>query len=138
MCEQVVAWGREGKSRAWMCSQLDISMRTLLDWEASNEDFSHALMRAEMHAQAHWEDLGHDNIKAQTFQSSVWSRSMAARFPKFWREKTAIVGGDESDSPVKQETHHTGLDEFARRIVSIAARTTENGGDEPPHGGTAG
>lgn len=86
MCEQVIEWGKLGKSRAWMCAQLDISHRTLLDWEATNEDFAQALTRAEMHAQAHWEDLGHDNIKAPTFQSSVWSRSMAARFPKTWRE----------------------------------------------------
>ena len=86
MCEQVIEWGKLGKSRAWMCSRLDISHQTLLRWEAENDVFREALTCAEMHAQAHWEDLGHDNIAAQTFQSSVWSRSMAARFPKTWRE----------------------------------------------------
>ena len=96
MCEQVVEWGKLGKSRAWMCSQLDISHTTLLEWEANNEDFAKALTRAEMHAQAHWEDLGHDNITAPVFQGSVWSRSMAARFPKTWREKTEqeVTGKD--------------------------------------------
>lgn len=86
MCEQVIEWGKLGKSRAWMCSRLDIGTTTLAVWEQKHDAFREALTRAEMHAQAHWEDLGHDNITAQTFQSSVWSRSMAARFPKTWRE----------------------------------------------------
>ena len=60
-----------------------------------------------MLAQAHWEDLGHDNIKDREFNSSVWSRSMAARFPHQWREKTAIVG-DKNEAPV-QMTVVTGV-----------------------------
>ena len=138
MCEQVIEWGRLGKSREWMCAKLDIGTSTLAVWEQQHEAFREALSRAEMHAQAHWEDLGHDNILMPVFQSSVWSRSMAARFPKKWREKTALVGGDEGDNPVKQETHHTGLDEFARRIASISARTAADSGNEPPDGATAG
>ena len=124
MCEQVVDWGRLGKSRAWMCSQLDISHQTLLVWASEKPDFSEALARADMHAQQWWEDAGQDNLKAVTFQSSVWSRSMAARFPKTWREKTAHVGGDEDDSPIKQEVKF-GADAFTRSITGLATHSGE-------------
>lgn len=90
MCEQVIEWGEMGKSRAWMCARLRISHETLLVWERDNRDFSEALARAKMLAQAHWEDLGHDNIKDREFNSSVWSRSMAARFPDDWRESSKV------------------------------------------------
>lgn len=87
-CEKVIEWGKLGKSRAWMCAQLEITYPTMLDWEQAHPNFSYALARAQMHSQAHWEDQGHDNIKDRDFNSSVWSRSMAARFPEFWREST--------------------------------------------------
>lgn len=107
MCEKVIEWGNLGKSRAWMAAQFGVSYRTLLNWEEAHPEFLHALERAEMLAQAHWEDLGHDNIKDREFNSSVWSRSMAARFPNQWREKTAIVG-DKNEAPV-QMTVVTGV-----------------------------
>ena len=138
LCGKVIEWGSLGKSRAWMAGKIGVSYQTLLNWERDHQDFFDALARAEMMAQMHWEDQGHDNLTNREFQSSVWSRSMAARFPKMWREKHAVVGGDEGDNPVKQETHHTGLDEFARRIASISARTATDGGNEPPDGAAAG
>lgn len=100
MCEKVMEWGKLGKSRAWMAAELDVTYQTLLNWERSHAEFFDALARADAYAQAHWEDLGHDNIKDRDFNSSVWSRSMAARFPNQWREKTAIVG-DKNEAPVQ-------------------------------------
>jgi hypothetical protein len=85
-CQLVLEWGKLGKSRAWMCSRLDITPKTMASWEAAHPDFLSATTRAKMHAQAHWEDQGHDNLLTSGFQSSVWSRSMAARFPDDWRE----------------------------------------------------
>jgi orotate phosphoribosyltransferase-like protein len=125
-CDRVVEWGRQGKSRGWMASQLDVSHQTILTWESKHADFLEAMERAQAHAQAHWEDLGHDNIKLRDFNSSVWSRSMAARFPKHWREKTAIVGGDADDRPVQQEIA-LGADAFTRAIAGLAARSGEGG-----------
>lgn len=132
-CNDVIEWGKLGKSKAWMCASLDISYRTMLDWEAANPDFSQALTRAEMHSQQWWEDAGQDSLKAAVFQSSVWSRSMAARFPKQWREKTAHVGGDEGDQPIKQEVKY-GADAFTRSIISGSTA----GGAEGQTGGTDG
>lgn len=124
-CEKIIEWGKLGKSKAWMAAQLDVCHQTLLRWEAAHAEFSEAMARAEAKAQAHWEDLGQDNIKEREFNSSVWSRSMAARFPKQWREKTAHVGGDEGDSPIKQEVT-LGADAFTRTISGLVARSGEN------------
>ena len=97
MRDKVGEWGAMGKSRAWMCAQLVIGTSTLAVWEAENENFREALSRAKAKAHAHWEDQGHANLTGREFQASVWSRSMAARFPDDWRESTKtdtnITGG---------------------------------------------
>lgn len=125
-CEQVIEWGKLGKSKAWMAAQFGVSHQTLLNWEAAHPEFLESMARAEAQAQAHWEDLGHDNIRDRDFNSSVWSRSMAARFPKMWRDKVAHVGGDKDDEPIKQEID-LGADAFTRAIAGIAARSGESG-----------
>lgn len=88
MCEMVVEWGRQGKSRAWMASELDIAKSTLQLWEAEHEDFSAAMTRAMAHSQRWWEDKGQTGLDNREFNGSVWSRSMGARFPDDWREST--------------------------------------------------
>lgn len=113
-CERVVEWGRIGKSKAWMCSQLEIAKSTMLLWERTHPEFSSAMARAMMHSQAHWEDLGHVNIQERDFNSSVWSRSMAARFPEDWRETT------------KQETELTGKDGGPITFAQVLGKLTSN------------
>lgn len=88
MCEHVIAWGREGKSRTWMAAKLDIDRSTIDEWARVHPDFSVALARAKVLEQMWWEDKGQENLGAQSFQSSMWNRSMAARFPDEWREST--------------------------------------------------
>lgn len=93
-CEAVIEAGRRGKSVAWMASQLDVNKDTIYEWAKVHADFSDALARARAHAQAWWEDKGQAGMETPGFGASVWSRSMAARFPDDWREKneTALTG----------------------------------------------
>lgn len=108
MCEQVIEWGKQGKSRVWMAAHLDITHETLLQWAKEKPDFSEALTRANVLSQAHWEDLGHQCMvmnQGQTFSQSAWSRSMAARFPDHWREKA--------------EVKHDATDNFAGLLGSL-------------------
>ncbi len=137
-CELVIALGSEGKSKTEIAFEIGVVRQTLDDWASKHPDFSNALTRAKQAEQAWWERQGRTNLTAQIFQASMWSRSMAARFPEDWREKVGHVGGNKDDEPIKTETTHIGLDEFARRIASIAARTAEVGGNEPADGGTTG
>lgn len=87
-CDQVIQWGAEGKSITWMAAQLDVSRECIYEWGRVYPEFSDALSRARAKAQAHWEDMGHSGIYAPGFNGSVWVKSMAARFPEDWREKT--------------------------------------------------
>lgn len=88
MCEQVVAWGRDGKSKTWIAAELGIDRRTIDRWEVDHPDFCLALARAKALEQQWWEDAGQTGMKMQGFGQSIWSRSMAARFPDDWRETT--------------------------------------------------
>lgn len=88
MCEQVVAWGKLGKSKAWIASELDIARSTLDLWCDDHPDFSEAITRASAHAQRWWEDKGQENLTNREFNGPVWARSMGARFPDDWREST--------------------------------------------------
>jgi len=91
-CEQVLAWGKDGKSKAWIAANLDVTRQTLENWEKAHPQFFDAMTRANLYAQAWWEDLGQDNAVSTpgggALNGSVYSRSMAARFPADWREKT--------------------------------------------------
>lgn len=87
-CELVIALGSEGKSKTEIAFEIGVVRQTLDDWASKHQDFSHALTRAKQAEQAWWERQGRTNLTAQVFQSSMWSRSMAARFPDEWREST--------------------------------------------------
>jgi hypothetical protein len=87
-CEKVVEWGQAGKSRAWICAELGVVRQTLKNWEAAHPDFLVAMERAKLAEQQWWEDAGQGGMVMPGFGSSVWSRSMAARFPDDWREKS--------------------------------------------------
>jgi hypothetical protein len=56
------------------------------------------------HSQLWWEDAGQNGMTADKFNASVWSRSMAARFPDDWREVkgTELSGKDGSPIVIKR------------------------------------
>lgn len=85
-CEQVIELGKLGKSLVQIASALDVTKPTLADWCELYPDFSSAMEKSRAHAQAHWEELGYDGMKSKSIDASIWSRSMAARFPADWRE----------------------------------------------------
>ena len=99
-CEQVIELGRIGKSIEQICYQLRTPVRTLYEWRDRHEEFSQALEEAKTYEQAWWEEQAAaymvENKESDRLNASLWSRSMAARFPKKYREstKTEITGAD--------------------------------------------
>ena len=99
-CEEVVALGRIGKSVEQIAANLNVSLRTMYSWRDSHEEFLHALDDAKTYEQAWWEDQAAaymvENKESDRLNATLWSRSMAARFPKKYREstKTEITGAD--------------------------------------------
>jgi len=92
--EQVIEWGRLGKSQTWMAAQIGVPRQRLHEWQKQHPEFRDAITYALTLSQQWWEDRGQENLMAQHFQSSMWSRSMSARFPDEWTEKKGVdMGG---------------------------------------------
>lgn len=95
-CDDVIKHGKAGKSVTWIATELGVVKQTLHDWMAAHPEFLDAMTHARQHAQRWWEDAGQVGMVTQGFNASVWSRSMAARFPDDWREikGTELTGKD--------------------------------------------
>ena len=93
-CAAVVELGKQGKSLVQIASALDVTKQTLANWSDVHPEFFAAMTQARVHSQAWWENAGQDNLLLApgqgTFNASVWSRSMAARFPEDWRENKGV------------------------------------------------
>ena len=108
-CEKVISLGRDGLSRVQIAAEFEVAKSTLQEWEKVYPEFSVAITRAMTLSQAWWEKKGQDCLvmpAGATFQSSAWSRSMAARFPDDWRENSKMehVGRDDGPIETKNET----------------------------------
>lgn len=126
-CERVIEWGRQGKSKTWMAAKIGVSRPTLLLWEKTHPDFSNAMEHAKALEQMWWEDAGQDGMVADKFNSGVWSRSMAARFPHEWRETTRQENTGADGGPIKVEASDA-VAELTRRLARLSA-TAATGGD---------
>ena len=99
-CAKVIELGRQGKSIEQTAGILNVSKRTLYNWRDAHEDFLHALEEAHDLSMMWWEDQAQSGIWAtpegEKINASLWSRSMAARFPAKYREniKQEITGAD--------------------------------------------
>jgi hypothetical protein len=72
-----------------MCAEIGVHRNTLeTSWPDAHPEFLEALEFARAKSQAWWESQGRKNLTADRFQASLYSRSMAARFPNDWREKS--------------------------------------------------
>ena len=99
-CENVIALGKLGKSFEQMCALLNIGYTTMRRWRDEHEDFRLALEDAHALSQTWWEDMGQNYLvehkDGEKINTGLWSRSMAARFPKNYsdRVKQEISGPD--------------------------------------------
>ena len=99
-CEKVIELGKLGKSIEQIASTLGLSLRVLYKWKDEHEEFMQAMEDAKQFEQAWWEEMGQgymvEQYQGDKLNASLWSRSMAARFPKKYREsvKQEITGAD--------------------------------------------
>lgn len=137
MCEQVIEWGRQGKSKTWIAAELGVCKRTVQVWEEKHPDFVAALSRAATLSQQWWEDAGQTGMVSDKFNNGVWTKSMSCRFPDDWRDTSRQEQTGPDGGPIKQEVSHTGIDAFTSRIASLAARSNQGPGNSEPDNGTA-
>ena len=98
--DRVIELGKKGKSIEQICADLNTPVRTLYEWRDRYPEFSQALSDAKDFEQAWWESQAHaymvETKDGPKLNATLWSRSMAARFPKKYREsvKQEITGAD--------------------------------------------
>jgi transposase len=99
-CERAIEFGKIGKSTEAIGAELMVGTATLYRWRDEFPEFREALDLAKDLELLWWENTAQQNLintyQGDNLNASVWSRSMAARFPKKYREstKTEITGAD--------------------------------------------
>jgi hypothetical protein len=98
-CALVLECGEQGMSLAEMAKACGVIRETLHEWAKEHPEFSDAFTRARQASLAWWElqaRVGLYNRDGVSLNSSLWSRSMAARFPDEYteRRKEEISGKD--------------------------------------------
>lgn len=120
-CERVRELGDIGASIVEMCVEIGCSRNTLeVLWPAAHPEFMRALEDARFRSQVWWEKKGRDNLATQGFQSSMWSRSMAARFPADWRESKLIGSDPQNPLPAATVLPVAVLSESTLREIAAA------------------
>jgi transposase-like protein len=98
--DQVIELGKIGKSTEAIGAILGVGTATLYRWRDEFQEFREALELAKEYELQWWEDIAQahmiENKESDKINASIWSRSMAARFPKKYREsvKQEITGAD--------------------------------------------
>lgn len=133
MCERVIKYGEEGKSRAWIAAKLGITRGTLYEWMKSHPDFSDALDVAKLREQAWWEDAGQENMisdrEGPSINAGLYNKQMASRFREDHAERHEVTGADGGPIATRDETP---LDrEAAARLFALAiAHAVANSSDK--------
>lgn len=97
-CEKVIELGKLGKSFEQMCGLMNVGYTTMRRWRDAHEEFRLALEDAHALSQNWWEDMAQSYMveakDGERLNTGLWSRSMAARFPKNYsdRIKQEITG----------------------------------------------
>jgi hypothetical protein len=91
-CEKAIELGKLGKSVEAISSILEVGTTTMYRWREEFPEFRAALEIAKDHELRWWEEQAQaymvESKDGDRLNSSIWSRSMAARFPKKYREST--------------------------------------------------
>lgn len=87
-CDTVIDLGKQGKSVTQIAATLEVTRKTLYNWEEQFPEFLYALSYARELAQAWFEDKGQEGLDKPGFNSSLWAKQVSCRFPNDYRETT--------------------------------------------------
>jgi len=105
-CERIIELGRLGKSIEQIAAQIGVGTKTMYNWRDEFPEFLRALDMAKELELDWWENIAQnmmvENKDGSKLNSAIWSRSMAARFPKKYRESTKTEITGENGAPLLQ------------------------------------
>lgn len=121
-CDKVVELGKLGMSVVEMAAHIGVARNTLeTEWPSAHPEFLESFTRARQLSQAWWESIGRtmmiEEPGAAKLNTGIWSRSMAARFPHDWREKSETTLQGPNGGPLQVEE--------IRRVVVDPAKKPE-------------
>jgi len=127
-CDQAIASGRMGASKAQIARDLGVSRDTIHEWTRTKPEFAAAMKEAIELSMAWWEDQGQNSLWADKFNSTAFIFQMKNRFREDYAEisRTELTGKDGGAI----ETKETSDLEVARRVafmLSKAARIVDSG-----------
>ena len=61
-CDDVIEYGRAGKSLTWIATELGVVKQTIHNWMAEHPEFLDAMTRAKELSQRWWEDKGQEGV----------------------------------------------------------------------------
>jgi hypothetical protein len=126
-CDQVVEWGKQGYSREMIAGELDVSWNTLINWMEANPDFLAALETAKMQELIFFEKIGIQYMverpQGDKLNTSIWSRSLAARFPQKYRENSKVEVTGKNDGAIQVDVVH----DFAQELMNDLLSTRQAG-----------
>jgi hypothetical protein len=124
-CDQVVEWGKQGYSREMIAGELDVSWNTLLNWMEAHPAFLEALESAKMHEMIFFEKIGIQYMverpQGDRLNSSIWGRSLAARFPQKYRENSKVEVTGKNDGAIQVDVVH----DFAQELMNDLLATRQ-------------
>jgi len=100
-CDLVIELASQGKSKAQMAATIGVTRKTMWTWTQQYPEFLNAFELAEELCQQWWENIGQTylvNTKdGDSLNTGLWARSMAARFPRDYTDRTKheVTGKDE-------------------------------------------
>ena len=103
-----------------MAAELDVTRQTLENWSKAYPEFLDAITRGIEKSQQWWEDAGQGGLTMPGFGASVWSRSMAARFPADWREQKDHSVTGANGGPIQMQ-----VEKVIREVVRPDASNTD-------------
>lgn len=127
-CQRVIEAGKVGKSIVGMAVACGVCRDTLSNWAEEYPEFFQALKEAQDLSQDWWEERGRihmledygEGAHGTKLNAPVWSRSMAARFPKDWREKTEQTIQGANGGPVAiTQLDPTQAKQLAKEIAGL-------------------
>lgn len=92
MCDELLALGMEGASKAEMAHALGVARSTFTLWERDHPEFSAAVKDAVEASQGWWESKGREATfgKVPGFNATSFIFNMKNRFPNDWKDKQEV------------------------------------------------
>lgn len=133
ICDKIPPLGKLGYSFEKICSELEVAHSTMDNWAGAYPDLRAAIDLAKQYELAHWEDLAQNHMVevpgGPRVNSSLWSRSMAARFPSKYRENSKVEVSGKDGGAIEVDMIHDFGKHLMNELLASRQKDAESSND---------